>query len=348
MSSHEPWKTSARSAYVIAEAGVNHNGDLQLAKQLADVAVTSGANAVKFQTFRADQLVSRTAAKADYQKRCGEYGDESQYEMLRRLELGASDFHELKDYCDTKGIAFLSTPFDGESAELLNRLNVAAFKVSSGDLTHLEFLRQLAAFGRPMIVSTGMATLGECLDAVEAVRSAGNPPLALLHCVSNYPAAASDCNLRAMATLAAATGCPVGWSDHTEGSAVSLAGVALGACIIEKHFTLSRDLPGPDHAASIEPEDLARFVADIRAVETSLGCSEKAPVPAEAPMRAIARRSVIAKLEILPGTEITRDMLAIQRPGLGIPPKFLDMVVGRRALHAIPAETPIPWSAILG
>lgn len=342
------WGDPDAPAYIIAEAGVNHNGDPQLARELIDAAAASGADAVKFQTFSADKLVSRKASKADYQKRALQGGSDSQYEMLKALELAASEFAELKAYSAQKGVTFLSTPFDEESADDLDEMDVDAFKVSSGDLTSPQLLAHIAAKGRPVIISTGMATLLEVAEAVEIIQGAGNSALAILHCVSNYPADPADCNLRAMATMAAATGVPVGWSDHTEGSAISLAAIALGARIIEKHFTLSRDLPGPDHKASIEPDELRQFVDDIRAVESAMGSPVKAPTQTEDQMRDVARRSLVARTDIAAGTFIEPGMVAVQRPGSGIPPKYRDLVIGRTACADIAAETPIPWSAITG
>jgi N,N'-diacetyllegionaminate synthase len=343
---HARWCNAAAPVYVIAEAGVNHNGDLGMARQLVDAAAQSGAAAVKFQTFSADSLVSRKAQKAEYQKRALAGGSDSQYEMLKALELSPEAFRELKLYCASKGITFLSTPFCEESADLLDDLDVDAFKVSSGDLTSLQLLAHIARKGRPVIVSTGMATMYEVVEAVDTIKAAGNPPLALMHCVSNYPADPADCNLRSMATMAAATGVPIGWSDHTEGSAVSLAAIALGARLIEKHFTLSRDLPGPDHKASIEPDELADFVTEIRAVESALGSSFKGPTKTEDQMRVVARRSLVARCDISEGTTITQDMVAIQRPGSGIEPKYYDLVIGRVATAAVAADEPIPWRAV--
>ena len=340
------WFDPSAPAYVIAEAGVNHNGDTEIARQLIDVAAMSGADAVKFQTFKAKKLVSQSAQKADYQKRTPLGEDGGQLAMLQALELADEEFAELKRYSTSKGVTFLSTPFDEESCAFLDRIEVDCFKVSSGDLTHLEFLQSIARYGRPMIVSTGMAELGEVLEAVDAIRVAGDPPLGLLHCVSNYPAAASDCNLRAMATIKAATGCPVGWSDHTNSIAVSLAAVALGARIIEKHFTLSRNLPGPDHSASIEPEELTTLVSAVRDVEKSLGSDRKEPVAAEMPMRDVARRSLVAESAIPTGAVLTSAMISVKRPGTGIAPKFRDLVIGRKAVSDISEGEVITWPAL--
>lgn len=344
--SSAPWRDTGAGVYVIAEAGVNHNGDVSLARQLIDVAVASGANAVKFQTFKADKLVSRSAEKAEYQKRAIQADDDSQHAMLKRLELEPHEFADLMAYSAECGIAFLSTPFDEDSADMLESLGVDAFKISSGDLTHHTLLRHVAAKGRPMIMSTGMATLLEVLDAAEVIRAAGNPPVAWLHCVSNYPTAPRDCNLRAMDTLASATGDIVGWSDHTTAGAIGLAAVALGARIIEKHYTLSKAMEGPDHQASLEPDELHQFVEDIRAVEQSLGDGTKTPAESEYAMRVAARRSLVARCDIAAGTRIEADMVAVQRPGSGIAPKYHSLITGRTAAKTISAQSPITWDAL--
>src|ERR1035441_8611952 len=331
--------------FIIAEAGVNHNGDIKLAKKLIDCAVDSLADAVKFQTFKADRLVSEGAPKADYQARTT--GDsESQLQMLRRLELSELAHRELMRYCRKRGIIFLSTPFDESCADFLSRLGVSAFKIPSGEITNLQFLRHLAVFGRPMILSTGMATLGEVESAIRTVLAAGNSDLALLHCVSNYPADPKDVNLRAMQTMAAAFGLPVGFSDHTMGSEVAIAAAALGACIIDKHFTLDRALPGPDHQASLEPQELSVMVRSIRNVEAALGHGRKEPVPGEADTAAVTRKSLVAARDIPRGTLLTEAMLALKRPGTGLPPATLSYVLGRKTRHRIIAGTLIGFEML--
>ena len=255
---------------IIAEVGVNHNGILEMARQLVDAAKRAGAEAVKFQTFKAEKVISPSAPKAVYQvETIGE--GENQLETVKNLELPFSAFGELFEHCRERGILFLSTPFDEESADFLERLGVTAFQAPLGEITNLPFLAHLARKGKPLIVPTGMASLGGVEAAVQTIRGAGNPPLALQHCVSNYPADPAEANLRAMQTLQAAFGAPVGFSDHTRGIEVALAAAALGACIIEKHFTLDRTLPGPDHRASLEPGDLEAMVKGIRKVEAALG-----------------------------------------------------------------------------
>lgn len=329
---------SGHPCFIIAEAGVNHNGDPELARELVRVAARAGADAVKFQTFRADRLATADAPKAGYQRAAGS-PTESQQEMLRRLELSDDAHRELKELCAELGILFLSSPFDEECADFLGRLGVAALKVPSGEITNTPFLEHLARLGLPLVVSTGMADLEEVRGALAAVARGGDVPVALLQCVSNYPAPPAGCNLRAMATMQREFGVPVGFSDHTLGTDVALAAVALGACIIEKHFTLDCRMPGPDHRASLEPDQLARFVASIRAVEASLGDGVKAPLPSEAETAAVARKSIVAACDIPAGATIVAGMLACRRPGTGLAPGRLGSLLGRRAAVPIPAGT---------
>ena len=327
-----------QSCFIIAEAGVNHNGDIEKALALIDAAAAAGADAVKFQTFVAELLVTRDAPKAEYQAQTTDAA-ESQYEMLRRLELSPAAHRRLMDHCQSKGILFLSTPFDEESAALLENLNVAAFKISSGEITNLPFLSHLARKNRPLILSTGMADLMEVESAVREIQSAGNRNLILLHCVSSYPANPADANLRAMATMENAFGAPVGYSDHTPGIAVAIAAVALGACVIEKHVTLDRALPGPDHCASLEPDELKMMVEGIRVVEAALGHGRKEPALSETPTAAVARKSLVAARDIPAGTILTEEMIAIKRPGTGLPPSMRADLVSRVARTDIAANT---------
>jgi N-acetylneuraminate synthase len=313
---------------IVAEAGVNHNGDLTLARRLVDVAVEARADAVKFQTFEAERLVGPTAPKAAYQRENGR-DDESQLQMLKRLELPAAAYAELFDYCRARGILFLSTPFDERSADVLEGLGVAAYKVASGEVTNVPLLRHVAAKRKPVILSTGMSTLEDVKGAVAALRDVGTRDLVLLHCVSCYPARAADANLRAMHTLEAEFGVPVGYSDHTLGLDVALAAVALGAAVIEKHFTVDRALPGPDHRASLEPGELQALVRGIRTVESALGHGRKEPVPGEAAVAVVARKSLVAARDIPAGTRLTPDLVAVRRPGTGLPPTMLSSVLGR-------------------
>lgn len=320
--------------YVIAEAGVNHNGDRAVAQQLVDVAVAAGADAVKFQTFRAELLASRHAPKAKYQLETTD-PSESQIAMLRKLELKDEEYRELRDYCAKRGITFLSTPFDETTADFLDSLDVPAFKIPSGEITNIPYLRHVAAKRKPMIVSTGMSHLGEVESAICAIEDVGNIPLALLHCTSNYPAPMHEVNLRAMRTMERAFGYSVGYSDHTVGIEISIAAAAMGACIIEKHFTLDRTMNGPDHRASLEPNELAAMVAAIRNVSTALGDGRKQPAASENATAAVARKSIVAARDIPVGAVIREEMLAIRRPGSGLPPSMLEYVVGRTSRIAI-------------
>jgi len=323
---------------IIAEAGVNHNGDIEQACRLIDVAADAGADFVKFQTFDPEALAAPEARKADYQiKTTG--NDESQLQMLRKLAVSPADHQRLIDHCFQRDIGFLSTPFDDASAEMLAGLGVAAFKISSGDLTNLPLLKFVSGFGKPMIVSTGMGDLEEVEDAVAAMRSAGANDITLLHCVTDYPADPADANLRAMATLAAAFEVPVGYSDHTEGINVSLAAVALGATVIEKHFTLDRSLPGPDQLASLEPAELADLVTGIRTVEQALGTGQKIPSEKELQNRIAARRSLVTTQDIAAGRSLQPEDLAVMRPGSGLAPKELERVIGMRVRWDIPGGT---------
>jgi N-acetylneuraminate synthase len=324
--------------FVIAEAGVNHNGDLEMAKRLIDVAIKAGADAVKFQTFKAETLVTATAPKAEYQTQTTPV-DESQLEMLRKIELSNGDHDELSAYCRRTGILFLSTPFDEDSADLLDALSVPVFKISSGDLTNTPLLEHVAKKRKPVILSTGMADLAEVRDAVETLNAAGCDEVVLLHCVSDYPADPADVNLRAIQTLRETFNLPVGFSDHTQGLEVALAAAALGASVIEKHFTLDRNLPGPDHRASLEPDELIKFISGIRTVESSLGSGEKVPTAREIETAKVARRSIVATQTIPAGTIVERNMIAAKRPGTGLPPARLNSIVGRKTRIEIPVGT---------
>lgn len=325
-------------AFVIAEAGVNHNGDVDMACRLVDAAAEAGADAVKFQTFRAERLVSANAPQAEYAA-TNLGGSTSQYDMLKALELTDEDHRRLFRYCEERRILFLSSPFDEESADFLESLDVLAFKVPSGELTNLGYLAHIAAKSRPMIISTGMADLGEVEAAVRAVEGEGNYDYVLLHCVSNYPAAAEDANLRAMLTLEAAFGNPVGYSDHTLGLEVPLAAVALGACVIEKHLTLDRSLPGPDHQASSEPDELANLVRGIRTVEAALGTGRKRPASSEASTASVVRKSLVSARDLTVGTVLTEAAITAKRPGTGLPLTMRPYVLGRLLRVDVPADT---------
>lgn len=320
--------------FIIAEAGVNHNGDLDLAKKLVDVAADAGADAVKFQTFDAKRLVSGAAQKAQYQKETTT-ADESQFEMLQQLQLSYQAHRELKTYCAQGGVLFMSTPFDEGSVDFLDDLGLEIFKTSSGDLTNLPLLAHIARKAKPMIVSTGMSTLQEVDAAVRAVRDTGNQQLVLLHCVSNYPTNPADVNLRAMHTLAREFDLPVGFSDHTTGVDIAIASVALGAVVLEKHFTLDRNLPGPDHQASLEPHELAAMISSIRRVEAALGNGIKQPVATERPIADVGRRSLHWNVALSEGAIIAREHLIALRPGTGISPARITDFVGRRLCRPV-------------
>lgn len=318
---------------VIAEAGVNHNGSLDLAHKLIDVAAQAGVDYVKFQTFRTEALVTRTAQKADYQKRTTG-AVESQFEMLKKLELTEDDFRTLAAYAVSKRVAFMSTPFDIESAHFLAQLGVSALKVSSGDLTNVPFLRQLALMGLPIILSTGMATLAEIEEAVHTCEAAGMSinQLTLLHCTTEYPAPAEEINLRAMQTIARAfPGARHGYSDHSEGIEIPVAAVALGAQVIEKHFTLDRNMEGPDHKASLDPVELIAMVRAIRRVEIALGDGRKRPTVSELSNRTVARKSIVAACPIAKGDIFSEQNLSIRRPGSGRSPSHWDSLIGMPA-----------------
>ena len=337
--------TAAR-CYVIAEAGVNHNGSVERAHQLVDAASRVGADAVKFQTFRSEALVAAGTPRAAYQARNAGEGD--QLSMLRALELPADAYAGLYRHCLDSGIEFLSTPFDEASAAMLVHLGMRKLKVASGEITNFPLLRALAGLRRPIILSTGMATLEEVGEAIDVLRrqwrdDPGEAFLTLLHCTSNYPADPADVNLRAMVTMREAFGLPVGYSDHTAGTAVAVAAAGLGAAVIEKHFTLDRSLPGPDHKASLEPDELARMVDEIRIVERALGSAIKQPAQSELPVRELVRRSVTLARDLLAGEVITASDLVLRRPATGIAPRELDKLVGRRAARALPAGTILHW-----
>jgi N,N'-diacetyllegionaminate synthase len=315
--------------FVIAEAGVNHNGEVELARRLVDAAADAGADAVKFQTFRADGVATAAAPKAGYQLESTDAG-ESQLEMLRGLELDRDAHAELKERAEERGLVFLSTPFDARSVELLDELGVDAYKIASPDVTNRLLLEDVGSRRRPVFLSTGMAELAEVEAGVSVLRAAGAEEIVVLHCVSEYPAPAAAANLRAMATMAERLGLPVGYSDHTDGEEVALAAVALGAVALEKHLTLDRSLPGPDQRASLEPDELAALVAAVRRVESALGDGIKAPTAAERVIAATVRRSLAAADDLPAGALLTRAMLIALRPGTGISPARLDEVVGRR------------------
>lgn len=316
------------ACFVIAEAGVNHNGDFGLAKALVDAAAYAGADAVKFQTFKSHKVIAADAPKAQYQKARGAPA-ESQLDMVKRLELSFDQHEQLAAYCQEVGIVYLSSPFDDESLDLLCRLRVPAIKVGSGELTHHDFLARIAGTGLPVLLSTGMSTLREVDQAVEVLVDHGVTALALLHCVSSYPTAPHEANLSAMDTLREAFRVPVGWSDHTDGIHVALAAVARGANLLEKHLTVDRKLPGPDHAASLEPEEFKRMLESARAIELAIGDGIKVCQTGERNTREVARRSVHTSADLKEGHHLMREDLELLRPGTGIPADRVSEVIGR-------------------
>lgn len=322
-----------KKVLIIAEAGVNHNGSVELAKKLIDVAVEAGADAVKFQTFKAEKLVSKNARKAEYQKKNINDGDDSQFNMLKKLELDVDTHNELIAYCQQKKIMFLSTPFDHESIELLNDLGIEIFKIPSGEITNLPYLRHIGRLGKKVILSTGMADIGEIEDALDILTEAGTKKenITVLHANTMYPTPMEDVNLKAMVTIGKTFDIAYGYSDHTLGIEVDIAAVALGAGCIEKHFTLDCAMEGPDHKASLEPDELKAMVKAIRNIELALGSGAKKPSKSEMPNKAIARKSIVAKTAIKKGEVLSEENLAIKRPGDGINPMRWDEIVGSLA-----------------
>lgn len=333
------------ACYVIAEAGSNHNRDLNLAKQMIDAAVDAAADAVKFQTFTGKDLYSTKAPKFDY---LGGESSKAPHELLDEIALPRDWQPGLAAYARDRGIEFLSSPFDRRAVDELDALDVAALKIASFELVDLPLIEYAASTGRPLILSTGMATLAEIEEAIEAARSGGASGMCLLQCASLYPSPPSIMNLRAIATLERAFGVPVGLSDHTLGTHIAPAAVALGATLVEKHYTLDRSLPGPDHSFAVEPDELKALVRHVRDVEAALGDGVKrGPSEEEAvEMFSKARRSVVAACAIRAGTVIERDMLSVKRPGYGIKPRFIDAIVGRRAAVDIEADDILLWEMI--
>ena len=321
-----------RRTFIIAEAGINHNGSIDKAKKMIDVATEAGADFVKFQTFNTEALVTRTAEKAEYQKDSNSEG-ESQFSLLKKLELDRYAHEELVQYCKLKGISFLSTAFDHDSIDLLAELNIPFYKIPSGEITNLHYLRHIGGMGKPIIMSSGMATLEEIRLAMGVLLEAGleKDDLTILHCNSEYPTPLEDVNLNAMLTIRDEFGVGVGYSDHTLGIEVPIAAVALGAIVIEKHFTLNRTLSGPDQAASLEPEELKDLVATIRNIESAMGDGVKKPSPSEIKNIPISRKSIVAKKNIKKGEVFSEDNLTVKRPGNGISPMNWNDIIGEYA-----------------
>jgi N-acetylneuraminate synthase/N,N'-diacetyllegionaminate synthase len=335
--------STEESVFIIAEAGVNHNGDLGLARKLVDVAKDSGADCVKFQTFKAENIVTATAPKAPYQLEVTD-GNESQLQMLKKLELSFTAHKELIKYCREKEIGFLSTPYSVEDIELLEELDVDSFKIASGQLIEPAFLRAVAGTGKLIYLSTGMASLGEVAAAVNTIRSVGNERIILLQCTTNYPSDIRDANLLAIPVMAAAFGTVMGYSDHTRTNTACLVAIGLGARVIEKHITLDRNLPGPDHKASATPEEFKQLCTDIREAVLSLGSGRKEPCKAEVVNARGMRRSLVASRQIRAGEVIQLDMITFKRPGTGIRPDLLQEVVGCAASTDIEIDEIITWA----
>lgn len=324
-----------RSVFIIAEAGVNHNGDIRIAKKMVDVAANAGVNAIKFQTFKAESLVSKYTPKADYQKRNTGIG-ESQFAMIKKLELSNKEFKDLYDYCNKKRITFLSSPFDIESISFLQKLGMQIFKIPSGELTNLPYLREIASLAKRLILSTGMADLSEIRTALEVLVANGTPrdKITVLQCTTEYPTPYKDVNLLAMNTIRDTLHVKVGYSDHTQGIEISIAAAALGACIIEKHFTLDNMMSGPDHRASLMPEQLALLVQAIRNVEKSLGNGIKCPCISEKKNKRVARKSIVASRNIAKDEVFSFHNVTIKRPGTGISPMEWDSIIGQKATRS--------------
>ncbi|MFA5676357.1 MAG: N-acetylneuraminate synthase [Christensenellales bacterium] len=316
--------------YIMAEAGVNHNGSLSIAKKLVDTAVYCGVDGVKFQTFKAENIVSGQARKARYQTKNGAKGG-NQLEMLKRLELSFEQFKELRDYCKTAKISFASTPFDIESIEFLATLDVPFWKIPSGEITNYPYLSALARTGKPVMLSTGMSTLCEVEEAIRLLRKNGSGPITLLQCNTSYPTPPENANLLAMRTMSDAFGLPVGYSDHTEGVEIALAAVALGACVVEKHFTLDKNMEGPDHRASLNPEELYNLVTGIRKIEAAMGNGIKKPTESEKINITAVRKSIVASRSVKKGEIFTAQNLTAKRPANGLSPMEWPRIIGKKA-----------------
>lgn len=328
--------------YIIAEAGVNHNGQLNLALKLCDAAKEAGVDCVKFQTWQTEKIVTRKAEKATYQSENTNDAEESQFDMLKKLELSYEDFRLVQEHCNKIGIDFLSTPDEEYSlAFLMNELHLPLIKIGSGEVTNIPYLRQMASYHKPIILSTGMATLAQVAMAYDTLIAAGASSVSLLHCTTNYPCPKNEVNLRAMLTMKEAFKCPVGYSDHTMGTEIPIAAVAMGAEIIEKHFTLDRNMDGPDHKASLEPHELKYMVDCIRNIEVALGDGIKRPNPSEVKISKVVLKSIVAKVPINKGKTLTANNITIKRAGSGIPAAHWDMIIGTKALHDFDIDEPI-------
>ena len=332
--------------FIIAEAGVNHNGDIDIAHKLIDAAKLAGADAVKFQSFKAEALVTSDSKKADYQLKTTN-GDNSQLSMLKKLELSTLEQAQLKKHCDDKGILYLCTPYEHESADLLEQIGVDAYKIASTDTSNIPFLRYLAKKGIPVLLSTGMSDLGDVEKSVNELKTHGLAgKIIILQCTSEYPAPIEDINLLSMKTMGTAFNCPVGFSDHTPGLGASPWAVAAGACVIEKHFTLDKNMEGPDHKASINPDEMKELVRTVRNVELALGDGIKRIMPSEAKNKSKMRKSLVAVRKIPAGEIIKQEYLACKRPGTGLSPEWFDKVIGKHAAIDIDKEQVLTLDAI--
>jgi N,N'-diacetyllegionaminate synthase len=335
----------ADDVFIVAEIGCNHNGSVDIAKELIDVAKASGANAAKFQSFVPEEMITKTSPKADYQiKATGQ--KESQFDRLKRMKLTADDHIILKQYCEDQGILFCSSPFDCKSASLLNDLDVPFFKIPSGEITNIPLLNRISSFDKPVILSTGMSNLTDIEIALKALYSVNNIDIVLLHCLSDYPSKWEEANLNAITTLKNRFQLQVGFSDHSDGYLLPFAAVSLGAVVIEKHITLSKGMEGGDHKASIEPMEFKAMVSKIRLLKKALGDGVKRCMPSEENTRDIARKSVVAKRKITKGAIISKEDLVIKRPGTGIQPIDIDKVIGKKAISDISADGIVMWSQL--
>lgn len=333
--------------FIIAEAGVNHNGDIKLAKKLVEVAKEAGADAVKFQTFKAEKTLTKNVEMAEYQKK-NTGKEESQFDMAKRLELSEDDFFELKKHCDKRGIIFLSTPHSNEwSVDVLENIGVDAYKIGSGDLTNKPFLEYVAKTKKPILLSTGMSYMKEVKKALLWITKHGNGKIIVLHCTTNYPTPYCEVNINAMLTMMKEIDFLVGYSDHTEGIEIPILARAMGACLIEKHFTIDKNMEGPDHKASIEPNEMKFMIKAIRNIEMAFGCSEKKPNKSEEKIMPIIRKSLVSSTDIKKGDVITKKMIDIKRPGTGIQPEYYDKIIGKKSKTDIKKDTIIKWENIV-
>lgn len=332
--------------YIIAEAGVNHNGDINMALQLIDEAKKAGADCVKFQTFKAEQIVTKTSPKANYQLKVTD-AEESQFTMLQKLELGFDHYKQLIGRCKAVGIDFLSTPYNKSDVDFLQELDIPGFKIASGQLTEVPFLRYVAQAQKPIILSTGMATMADVFTAVETIRATGNNDLVVLQCTTNYPSSIDDANILAMNSIKKACNVRVGYSDHVENNQACYAAVALGAEIIEKHFTLDRSLPGPDHSSSLDPEGFAELVKGIREIERALGTGLKVPTSTEQQNSHGMKRSLVALQDLKAGTVITEEVLGFKRPANGLPINQLDLIIGKQLARDVVKDEALQYHSIV-